>query len=399
MTGAAAQDCGQHSGRTVLAIALAGFASFWLLFGAQPLLPQIAREFGVTPAAASLSISAATAAMALLLIPVSLLGDRHGRERLMRAGVLGAAVFTLLSALVPDFPLMLACRLGTGICVAAVPASALAHLGEEIPVHQRSRAIGLYISANALGGMLGRLLGSLVTQWLDWRAGLLAQGLLGAGLALAFWRLLPPARQFSSRTLAPAALLRDLRRVYTATPLPWIFGVAFLVMGSFIGVYNYLGFRLAAPPYSLEPAVSGSIFMLYSIGSLASAWAGSQSQRLGELRTMLMMSGCMLAGLLLTLLTPLTFVIAGLACFTFGVFALHAVASAWVGHKAGERRGLVSALYLSSYHFGGSVIGSAAGWAWTHHGWPGIVSALASCVLLVTVTIAGLRVSERGKPG
>lgn len=391
-----AQQSG-HEGRTVLAIALAGFASFWLLFGVQPLLPQIAREFDVTPAAASLSVSAATAAMALLLIPFSLLGDRHRRERLMRAGVLGAAVFTLLSALAPDFSLMLACRLGAGICVAAVPASALAHLGEEIPVHQRSRAIGLYISANAIGGMLGRLVGSLITQWLDWRAGMLAQGLLGAGLALAFWRLLPAARNFRARTLEPAVLLRDLRHVYQATPLPWMFGVAFLVMGSFIGVYNYLGFRLAAAPYSLEPAISGSIFMLYSVGSLASAWAGSHSQRLGELRLMVMMGVCMLAGLLLTLLTPLLFVIAGLALFTFGVFALHAVASAWVGQKAGGRRGLVSALYLSSYHLGGSVIGSAVGWAWAHYGWSGLVTALACCVMLVIVTIACLRVAD-GKP-
>jgi MFS transporter, YNFM family, putative membrane transport protein len=380
-----------HEARTVLAIALAGFSSFWLLFGVQPLLPRIAQEFGVTPATASLSISASTAAMALLLIPVSLLGDRLGREGLMRAGVLGAAVFTLLSAIAPDFSLMLACRLGTGICVAAVPASALAHLGEEIPPSQRSRAIGLYISANAIGGMLGRLVGSLVTQWLDWRAGLLVQGLFGALLALAFWSILPAARQFASRTLAPAVLLQDLWRIYGVSRLPWMFVVGFLVMGSFIGVYNYLGFRLAAPPYSLEPAISGSIFMLYSIGSLASAWAGSQSQRLGELRTMLLMSLCMLAGLLLTLLTPLAFVIAGLAMFTFGVFALHAVASAWVGHQAGGRRGLVSALYLSSYHLGGSLIGSATGWSWAHQGWNGIVAALASCILLVTVTIAGLQ--------
>lgn len=382
----------QHEGSTVLAIALAGFSSFWLLFGIQPLLPQIASEFAVTPAAASLSVSAATAAMALLLIPVSLLGDRHGREGMMRAGVLGAAVFTLLSALAPDFSLMLACRLGTGICVATVPASALAHLGEEIAVSQRSRAIGLYISANAIGGMLGRLVGSLITQWLDWRSGMLAQGLLGAMLALAFWRLLPAARNFTSRTLEPAVLLRDLQRIYTATPLPWMFGIGFLAMGTFIGVYNYLGFRLAAPPYQLEPAISGSIFILYSVGSLASAWAGSHSRRLGELRTMLTMSLCMLAGLLLTLLTHLAFVIAGLALFTFGIFALHAVASAWVGQQAGERRGLVSALYLSSYHLGGSVIGSAVGWPWAHLGWQGVVMSLASCITLVSVTIAGLNI-------
>jgi len=224
--------------------------------------------------------------------------------------------------------------------------------------------------------------------------GLLAQGLLGAGLALAFWQLLPAARQFTPCTLEPAELWRDLLRIYTASPLPGMFAVAFLAMGSFVGVYNYLGFRLAAAPYSLEPAVIGSVFMLYSIGSVASAWAGNHSQRLGDLRLMLMMGLCMLAGLLLTLLTALPWVVAGLALFTFGVFALHAVASAWVGHKAGGRRGLVSALYLSSYHLGGSIIGSSTGWAWFHHGWAGVVATLAACITVVTGIVATLWVRD-----
>ena len=84
-----------------------------------------------------------------------------------------------------------------------------------------------------------------------------------------------------------------------------------------------------------------------------------------------------------TLADALWLIVAGLGIFTFGFFAVHSVASAWVGHRAGPRRGLVSALYLSSYYLGGSLLGTAAGWAWSHGGWPGVLAALLVCAGLV----------------
>lgn len=96
--------------RANLALALAGFSCFALLYGTQPVLPQLAREFGISPAQASLSVAAGTAAMAFLLIPLSLIADRYGRERLMRIGLAGAAVFAFASALAPNFALLLLFR-------------------------------------------------------------------------------------------------------------------------------------------------------------------------------------------------------------------------------------------------------------------------------------------------
>jgi YNFM family putative membrane transporter len=87
----------------------------------------------------------------------------------------------------------------------------------------------------------------------------------------------------------------------------------------------------------------------------------------------------MTAGIAVTLAAPLWLIVGGLALYTFGFFAVHTVASAWVGQRAGARRGLVSALYLSSYYLGGSVIGTATGWAWTDAGWPGVIAAMLVC--------------------
>ena len=370
----------QASARITLALSLAGFSCFMLLYGTQPLLPQLTGAFAILPGTASLSVTAGTGLMALLLIPLSLLADRYGRERLMRLGLLGAAGFSLASAWAPDFTLLVLARAGLGLCVAGVPPAAMAYLGEELPAAERARAMGLYIGANALGGMAGRLIAAGVSEWTgSWHDGLAAISLLGLVIAAVFWRLLPPAAHFEPRSLQPQLLIADVRRIYADPGLPWLFCVAFLGMGTLVGLYNYLPFRLSAAPYGLGPAAIGSIFLLYAVGSYASAWAGRQVARHGRQRILLGMALLMTAGIVVTLAPPLWVIVGGLAVYTFGFFAVHTVASAWVGQRAGTRRGLVSALYLSSYYLGGSVIGTASGGAWSQAGWPGVIAAMLIC--------------------
>jgi YNFM family putative membrane transporter len=366
--------------RALVALVIAGFTCFLVLYGTQPILPQITAQFGVTPATASLTVAAGTGAMALLLVPLSLFADRYGRERLMRWGLAGAAAFAVASAVAPDFLTLLACRAGVGACVAGVPAAALAYLGDEIAPEGRSRAMGLYIAATGLGGMTGRLIVSAVTGWLDWRYGLATLGAAGVLAAIVFWRLLPPAQRFESRSMQPRALFTDARQFLADPGVLLLLATGFLISGTLAGAYNFSAFRLSLPPYGLGPAAVGSLFLLYGIGSAASAWAGNAVNRLGRGRIALAMSLCMALGLAITLATPLPVIVLGLAVFTIGFFAVHAVASGWVGRRAGGRKGLVSALYLSCYYFGSSVIGSSAGWPWSLWGWPGVVAALMACM-------------------
>ncbi len=378
--------------RITLALCLAGFSCFLLLYGTQPLLPQLSEDFGISAGTVSLSVTAGTGSMALLLIPLSLVADRWGRERLMRIGLFGAAVCALASAWAPDFSLLVLSRALLGACIAGVPAAAMAHLGEEVPSSARARVMGLYIAANALGGMAGRLLSAVVTDFSgSWQIGLAALGAIGLLVAVIFWRLLPPAHHFEARSLQPGLLIADIRRIYADPGLPWLFTTAFLSMGAFVGLYNYLPFRLVQPPYSFGPTAIGGIFLLYAVGSYSSAWAGRQVVRHGRQRILLGMALLAALGIVATLADALWLIVAGLGIFTFGFFAVHSVASAWVGHRAGPRRGLVSALYLSSYYLGGSLLGTAAGWAWSHGGWPGVIAALLACAGLVIAIALRLR--------
>ena len=53
-----------------------------------------------------------------------------------------------------------------------------------------------------------------------------------------------------------------------------------------------------------------------------------------------------------------------LALFTAGFFAAHSVASGLIGQKAKKANAQASALYLSFYYLGSSVLGYAMGWVW-----------------------------------
>ena len=47
--------------------------------------------------------------------------------------------------------------------------------------------------------------------------------------------------------------------------------------------------------------------------------------------------------------------------------------------------------HLSSCHLGGSLLGTPAGWTWSHGGWPGVIATLLACAGLVIAIAVRLR--------
>jgi YNFM family putative membrane transporter len=230
-----------------------------------------------------------------------------------------------------------------------------------------------------------------LTDFGSWRIALGVLGIVGVCAALAFWRGLPASRHFSARPATPRRILSDVAAIYRDRGLPWLFLTAFLIMGAFVGLYNYLGFRLQAEPFGLGQSAIGAVFLLYLVGTFASAWSGQLADRIGRHNVLWVMTLVMAAGLALTVSDRLVVVIAGVAVFTFGYFATHTAASAWVGKRAQERRALAAALYLCSYYFGSSVLGTAGGFAWSAGQWAGTVALLLGCTALAFFVALWLR--------
>ncbi|WP_376775570.1 MFS transporter [Candidatus Sodalis endolongispinus] len=158
-------------------------------------------------------------------------------------------------------------------------------------------------------------------------------------------------------------------------------------MGPFVTLFNYIGYRLLSPPWSLSQAVVWLLSVVYLTGSWSSPKAGALTARYGRGPVMMVAIIIMVAGLLLTLATPLAVIFIGMMLFAGGFFAAHAVASGWIGRRARRAKGQASSLYLFCYYLGSSTAGTLGGFFWHGYGWGGFV-AFITALLLVWLSVA-----------
>ncbi len=377
----------------MLALFAAGLATFALLYSVQPLLPELARTFHVSAGQSALSISACTVGLGIALLFAGPLSEVLGRTRLIVVSLIASCVIAALCAVAPSWPALLALRTVQGIALAGVPSACVAYLREEISDEAHGKATGLYVGGTAIGGMLGRLLASAVAELGGWRYAVAADAVLGLLCAIAVVLLLPASRNFRPAPASPRHLLRLTTQLLRDPALLGLYALAATMMGAFVAVYNAMAFRLAAAPYLLGLGTAGLVFCVYPIGSVSSSLAGRWADRVGRRAVVPVACFVALAGVLLTLPSPLALVVVGLAVLTGGFFAAHGVASGWVAARAHAGPGgtaQAASLYLFGYYLGSSVFGALAGTAWTSHGWGGVVvlsSALIGVGLLISVAL------------
>ncbi|WP_409932412.1 MFS transporter [Paraburkholderia sp. BCC1886] len=378
--------------RASIALLFAGYSTFSLLYCVQPLLPSFSTAFGVTPAQSSLSLSLTTGALALAIFVAGFVSEGWSRHKLMTLSLTASALLTIGVSLAPHWHQLLVLRALEGLALGGVPAVAMAYLAEEVHPDGLGLAMGLYVGGTAIGGMAGRVITGIVADLASWRVAIGTIGVLGILSMLAFRALLPPSRHFIPRsglgfTHHRSALLKQ----FTRPGLPLLFLLGFVLMGSFVTLYNYLGYRLLAPPYQLNQTEIGAIFVVYLTGVVASPWSGRMADTFGRARVLIASLLLMAFGLLLTTLHPLAAIAAGIACTTFGFFAGHSVASGWVGRLAKEAKGQAAALYLLAYYIGSSVVGSYGGHMWANYGWNGVTALVGTLLILGLLAAIRLR--------
>ncbi|MFJ3074151.1 MULTISPECIES: MFS transporter [unclassified Pseudomonas] len=358
--------------KTVLALFSGGFATFALLYCVQPMMPLLSQEYSINAAQSSLVLSVSTAMLAFGLLITGPISDRVGRKPVMVFALLCAALSTMVSAVMPSWEWVLATRALVGLSLSGLAAVAMTYLSEEIHPQHIGLAMGLYIGGNAIGGMSGRLITGVLIDFVSWHTAMLIIGGLALVAALVFWKVLPESRNFRTQSLKPRNLLDGFVMHFKDAGLPWLFLEAFLLMGAFVTLFNYIGYRLLAGPYHMNQALVGLLSVVYLSGIYSSAQVGALADKLGRRKVFWASIVVMAGGLLVTLASPLVLIILGMLVFTFGFFGAHSVASSWIGRRALKAKGQASSLYLFCYYAGSSVAGTAGGVFWHHWGWNGI---------------------------
>lgn len=377
--------------RLVIAMFCAGVATFAQLYAPQAVLPAISTDLSVTPADAALLVSAGTGGLAVSVIGWSLVADRIGRVRTM---VIAMVVATVVGAAVPWLPSlgwMVGARVIEGAALGGVAGVAVAYISEETHASSIAAATGLYISGTTIGGLSGRLVSGPVTELTgDWRLGVSAVIALAVAAVVAFVVLAPPARRFAPGTTTLGGVTRHALAHLRDRRMLVVFAQAFLLMGTFVTVYNYLGFRLEAPPYSMSPGLVSLLFLAYLAGTWSSARATAAAVHRGRTTVLLGGGALMVAGIGLTLVPRVWVMIIGLVVLTAGFFAAHAIASSLSGALPTHGRAQATALYNFAYYGGSSLLGWGGGLLFARGGW---FLVAAGCIATVALAMASVRLA------
>ena len=383
------EPSGKSFRKTILALFLGSFVTFADLYSTQPVIPVFTKQFGVSPAMASLTLSFATGTLAVCLLLVSFFSENINRKKIMGTALTLSAILSICVSLVQDnLQLLIGIRAIQGAILAGFPAIAMAYINEEFHPKSLGYVMGIYVSGSSIGGLAGRLIVGVLTDHFSWNVAIGSLGGLSLAISLAFWWMLPPAAHTQHNQVSWGRIKSSLISNLRNPQLLLLFATAFLLMGSFVTIYNFVGIPLMEPPYNLSQTLIGFIFVIYLVGTFSSTWMGKLADRHSRGNVLFGGIVIMLAGALLTLSHPLSMKIAGLACFTFGFFGAHSIASSWVGRLAEKsEKAQASSLYLLFYYAGSSVVGASGGVFLMHAGWNGVVAAVSILIILAALCI------------
>jgi MFS transporter, YNFM family, putative membrane transport protein len=371
--------------KTSFAFFAAGLNTFAILYCVQPLLPEFTKEFNISPTFASLSLSITTIVLAISMLVFGSLSEVWGRKPIMVISMLVASVLCILTAFSPNFYFLLGFRTIVGIALAGLPSIAMAYLGEEIEAKSLGTAMGLYISGNAIGAVIGRIMSGVLSDYFGWHIAIGTIGFLSLLASFIFWLSLPDSQNFKSRKLEIGKLGRSLFDHLKDPGIVYLCGIGFLLLGSNVALFNYIGYVLSARPYSLSQTFLSWIFIILIIGMFSSVWTGKLVDRHGKQKILIINLLIIFIGVCLTLDANLFIKILGLGLFTFGFFAGHSIASSWVGQRALNNKAQASSLYLFLYYAGSSIGGTVGGVFWSSFGWEGVISMISTFIIIALI--------------
>ena len=374
---------------------LVGLAIFSSLYATQALLPTLTREMGIDPSTAALTVSAATGALAVCVVPASILSEKFGRGRVLVISALAATALGLTLPLAQSIEQLVVLRSLQGALLAGTPAVAMAWLSEELDERDLAGAMGLYIAGTSVGGLTGRLIPAFMLEVTGWRWALATSAAVSLALAVATAILLPEQCNFRPKaSIRPGAEVRAVAGHLRNPRLVGLVATAFIAMGVFVSMYNFFGFR-AINDFGLAPSLAGLTYVMYLSGTWSSARAGSFVSHFGRGRVVLAAAVLMLTGALIGSSGNLIVTLVGLLIFTASFFALHSTASGWVGLIAEKDRAEASSLYVFCYYMGSSLLGAATGQAYEALPWAGFVAVLAAMLGALIAIAVALAVAEK----
>jgi YNFM family putative membrane transporter len=380
-----------HFHRLTLSVGLCSIVTFFNLYWLQPLLPLLQQDFGVSTLSANLAMAAPMSGMGIGLLIFASWSDAIGRRKIMLWGTSVAVMITVFLPLIDNYSVFLGVRFFQGILLAVCPAVAVPLLGDELRKYCLPGAVGVYVAANSLGGIGGRMLSGISAEYGGhWQvAGFAISGVSIVLLAVVFV-CLPHQRRFKPTPFRLGNCLRSYAGHLRRPELVLTYVMVGLVFGSFMNQFSFLMLTLSKAPYELPSDIRSLLFIAFIGGTVSASMAGKFAKKHGQLAG-IATGVCVMLGANVFLQTGiLPLMVLGLMGTAIGFFFCHAQASTLVGRSVISGKGSAMALYSLFYYTGASLGAFYLEPFYQNWGWSGVVAgttiALTTCLVLVGIS-------------
>jgi predicted MFS family arabinose efflux permease len=229
-------------------------------------LPGLARDLGVRPGAAGLTVTAFAAASALggpvlgALVPAR-------RAAALVAALVAFAGCNVVAALAPSLPVLLVARVAAALAAVVYVPRAGAAAVAAVPDARRGRALAVVLGGGSASMLLGAPLGVALAELYSWRAAFL----LVAVLAVVAAGALAGAAGRSLAVEPPGAgPLRVRLRPLRSAPVAGSLVVTVLLMTGSNSAYTYVSALFADG----RAAGLGLLIALFGAGGVVGTWCG-----------------------------------------------------------------------------------------------------------------------------
>ena len=362
--------------RAVFSLGVGGFAIGTGEFVIMGLLPEVARDIGVSIPQAGHVISAYALGVVLGAPVLAVLTAGMGRRALLVALMAVFAAGTFASAAAPGYVSLNLLRFvaglphGTYFGVAALVAAALA------PPGRRAHAVGLVMLGLTGATLVGVPLAAALGQLFGWRSAFVLVGVI-ALLAMVLVHRNVPALAAD----AGASPWRELGAL--ARPQVWLtLGIAAIGFGGMFAVFSYIKptlLEVSGMPLAWVPAV----LALFGLGMVVGNLVGARLADRSLMRTICAMLAWAALVLALFTLTAHHPVLAALNVFLIGTtVAIGPALQVRLMDVAGDAQTLAAALNHSAFNVANALgawlggVAISAGLGWTSTGWVGALLAL-----------------------
>jgi len=338
-------------------LGLAGFASMASMRIGDPMLVVLGEEFQVSTGEASGVVSVFAVVYGLMQLFYGPLGERFGKLRVVSLAVAACALFSTITALSVNLPMLLVMRGLMGAAAAGIIPLSMAWVGDQVPYERRQETLAKLMSATVIGMMSGLWFGGFAADTLGWRSAFVLLAAMFAWPALLLWR----ERQKSSAPASSQApsIVDSFRLTGQLLVMPrvrWVMGVTATEGALVIGALAFMPTHLHQQ-YGLSVVAAGSVMMLYGVGGLlysqmARRWLAWLGER-GLVRT----GAALVAVGLLVLAWGSGVWVGMLACLMTGLgfYMLHNTLQVQATQMAPAARGTAVTLFACSLFFGQSI--------------------------------------------